>query len=332
MLAIDQLVKKAITLTSTVQNLIPQVWAAQIEKNLRRRAVLETTLVVNADLTVPNSGDTVYIPILPDLGPAQDLTEGTDMVPIALTSSTVVPLVPAERGVVVEVTRKMLDRIKYNAIEEIMDRLSYAMSLKIEGMIGLLWNATVPGSGNGQAMTVIYPNGKTNLTITSADVLADAVILAGVAQLEVSNNVPWDDGYYRLFISPKQFAQLMADQNIRQDLRYAAPERLLNGEKGAIHGCRIIVTNYVPYTGNSLNVNPNLSVAQEGAAGALTNVAKSLLLAPRWAAIAYKRHPEAYIDPTLYDGGRRRRFGITADFDLQLLHFDRGVVLSTANS
>lgn len=324
MLAIDALVKKAMTLTSTVQNLIPQVWAAQIEKNLRLRAVLETTVVVNSDLTVPNSGDTVYIPLLPDLGPASDLTEGTDITPIALTSSTVVPLVPSERGVIVEATRKMLDRIKYDAVAEIMDRLAYSMSQKIEAMIALLWNATVPGAGNGQAMTVLYPNGKTNLTIVAADVFSDAMILAGVAQLETANNVPWEDGYYRLFITPTQYKQLITDTNIRQDLRFAAPERLLSNEKGALHGCRIITTNYVPATAAALTL---VAVAAENG----TNVAKALLLAPRWAAIAYKRHPEAYVDPTLYDGGRRRRFGILADLDVKLLHYERGVVLCSAN-
>lgn len=303
------------TTTSTVQNLIPQIWAAQIEKNLRKRAVMEQSVIVNDDLSVPNAGDTVYIPLLPDLAAATALTEGTDMVPIALNSSTVVPLVPTEYGVVVEATRKMLDRIKYDAIAEIMDRLAYSMSLAIEGALFGLYNSTVAGSGNGQSPLTQYPNGHASGTVVSTDTLDDKTILLSIAQLEVANNVPFDDGYYRLYITPKQYAQLIQDQNIRQDLRYASPQRLLSGEKGAIHGVRIIVTNYiVTATENS------------------TSVAKALLVAPRWSAICYKRHPEAYVDPTLYDGGRRRRFGITADFVVGLVHYDRVVVVTTSNS
>lgn len=314
-LPIDQLVKKAMTTTSTVQNLIPQIWAAQIEKNLRKRAVMEQSVIVNDDLSVPNAGDTVYIPLLPDLAAATSLTEGTDMTPIALNSSTVVPLVPTEYGVVVEATRKMLDRIKYDAIAEIMDRLAYSMSLAIEGALFGLYNSTVAGSGNGQSPLSQYPNGHTNTTIVSTDTLDDKTILLSISQLEQKNNVPFDDGYYRLYITPQQYAQLIQDQNIRQDLRYASPQRLLSGEKGALHGCRIIVTNYiVTATENTVTVG------------------KALLCAPRWAAIAYKRHPEAYVDPTLYDGGRRRRFGITADFVVGLVHYDRVVVITTSNS
>lgn len=328
MLAIDELIKKATTTTATLTKLIPQLFAAQIEKNLRLHAVMQPSVISNTDLLVPGAGDTVYVPLLPDLAMAADLTEGTDMVPVALSSATSVPLVPTERGTLVEATRKMLDRIKYDGVAEIMDRLAYSMSLKVEGMLFALWNATVPGSGNGQSLTVLYPNGHSNTTIVSTDVLDDATFLKAIAQLESANNVPFPDGYYRFYITPLQYKQLLLDANIRQDLRFASPERLLSGEKGALHGCRIIVTNYVPCTGNALGGS---IAALAPAAENTVNVAKALLVAPRWAAIAWKRKPAAYIDPTLYDGGRRRRFGITADFDAQLVHYERAVVVSTAN-
>jgi hypothetical protein len=313
-LPIDELVKKATTTTATVQNLIPQIWAAQIEKNLRKRAVMEQSVIVNEDLNIPNAGDTVYIPLLPDLAAATALTEGTDMTPIALNSSTVVPLVPAEYGVTVEATRKMLDRIKYDAVAEIMDRLAYSMSLAIEGALFALYNSTVAGSGNGQSPLSFYPNGHASGTIVVGDTFSDVCILDGVSLLEQHNNIPFEDGYYRLHITPQQYATLLQDANTRQDLRFAAPARLLSGEKGALHGCRVIVTNYIVTA--TENTQP---------------VAKALLVAPRWAAIAYKRHPEAVVDPTLYDMGRRRRFGITADFVVGLVHFERVVVITTVN-
>lgn len=314
-LAIDSLVQKALTTVANEQALIPQIWGSAIEKNLRHRAVMEQSVVINTDLTAPKAGDTVYIPLLPDLGAAAVLVEGTDMVPVALSNATTVPLVPTEYGVTVEATRKMLDRIKYDGVSEVMDRLSYSMSLAIENKLFGLYNATVPGSGNGQSLVGIYPNGHAAGTVVAGDVLDDLTFLKAVAQLDTKDNIPFPDGYYRFYITPNQYKQLLTDTNIRNDLRYASPERLLTNEKGALHGCRIIVTNYIVLPTENTVV-----------------VAKSLLVAPRWAALAYKRHPEAIVDPTLYDMGRRRRFGITADFDAQLLHWERAVVVTTSNA
>lgn len=310
-MATDELVRKATTTTTQLQKLIPQIWAARIEKNLRKRAVFEQSVVANTDLLVPGSGDTVYIPMLADLGAATQLTEGTDMTITTLSTATSVPLVPVEYGVTVEVTRKALDRIKYDGMAEVMDRLSYAMSQAIEGAIGALYNATVPSVGG--SLTTLYPNGHTSATIVAADVFSDKLMLAGIQNLLASDNIPFEDGYWRLYIAPAQWTALLQDTDTRQDLRFAAPQRLLNGEVGILHGCRILVTNYIKTaTENTITVY------------------KAMLLAPRWAFIAWKRRPEVVVDPTLYDMGRRRRFGVVADFDIELVHNNRAVVLTSA--
>ena len=313
-LATDELVRKATTTTTTLAATIPHIWSGQLERNLRKRAVFEQSVVVNTDLLVPGAGDIIYIPILPDLGQADALTEGTDMTVYALSTATSVGFTPTEYGKVVEVTRKALDRIKFDGMAAIIDRLAYSMSQRIEGNIASLFNAAVPGTSS--YINKIYANGKLTGTITTSDTFNDVLILTGIANLEVANNIPYDDGYWRMYISPTQYLALIQDTNTRQDLRWAAPERLLNGEVGALHGCRIIVTNYIQTTA-------------EGSGGAVT-VQNAMLLAPRWAAIAYKRKPEVYVDPTLYDGGRRRRFGVTADFDAEVLHYERAQILGSA--
>lgn len=311
-MATDELVRKATTTTTQLQKLIPQIWAARLEKNLRKRAVLQQSIVENTDLLVPGAGDTVYIPILPDLGQADALTEGTDMTVTTLSTASSVPLVPAEYGVTVEVTRKALDRIKYDGMAEVMDRLSYSMSQRIEGNIAALFNASVPSVGG--SMTAVYPNNHTSANIVTTDVFSDKLMLEGIRTLLEANNTPFEDGYWRLYINPAQWASLLQDADTRQDLRFAAPQRLLTGEVGILHGCRIIVTNYI------VNDTENTSVS----------VHNALLLAPRWAFLAWKRRPAVIVDPTLYDMGRRRRFGVTADFDVELVHNDRGVVLKSA--
>jgi len=310
----DQLVVKATTTTTTLAATIPHIWSSQLERNLRKRAVFEQSAVVNADLTVPKAGDIIYIPIIPDLGPATVQTEGTDMTVYALNTASSVPLTPVEYGNVIEITRKALDRINYDGMAAIIDRLAYSMSQAVEGAFATLWNTPVPGTSN--KINKFYANQKLTGTITANDTFNDQMILQGVANLQVANNIPFDDGYFVLYISPTQYLALLQDTNTRQDLRWAAPDRLLNGEVGVLHGCRIILTNYI-------------QTSAEGAGGAVT-VQNAMLVAPRWGAVAYKRRPEIYVDPTLYDGGRRRRFGVTADFDIEVLHNDRAQILGSA--
>lgn len=325
MLATDELVRKAITTTTNEASLIPKIWAAQLEKNLRIGAILQQSLVENSDLLAPNSGDTVYIPILPDFGTtggsapttAGVLTEGTDIVDIAMDNGTTVSLVPTEYGLGVAVTRKMLDRIKYDGVAAVVDRLGYAMSRTIETQIAALWNAVVPGTANKMAQLYVGDQAGNNITtsttITSASVFTDELILRGVMTLQQKNNIPFPDGYFQCYISPAQYKALMLDPNVRQDLRFGAPQKLFKGEVGAIHNCRVMVTNSIAQdTENTVSVN------------------NALLLAPRWGAVAWKRRPQVVVDPTLYDYGRRRRFAALADFDIELLHSERGVVLKSA--
>jgi hypothetical protein len=167
-LAIDQLVAKAITQTSGQAAIIPELWAAELEPNLRKREVLQQSVLQNTDL-LGEPGDVVHIPTLPDLGAAAALTEGTDMTVGQLTDSTTVDLTPAEVGKAIGITRKALDRIKYDGMAAIVDRLAYSMSLYLEGTIAGLYNATVPVVGG--SLTNQYPNSHASGTVVSTDTL-----------------------------------------------------------------------------------------------------------------------------------------------------------------
>jgi hypothetical protein len=331
-LATDELVRKATTLTTTVASLIPKLWAPVLETNLRNGEVFQQSIITDTTLLEPNSGDTAYIPILPDLTELDALTEGVDMTIYALSQSTSIPLVPTEYGKTIEITRKAIDRMKYDAVAAIMDRLAYSVTLKIEGAIAALWNASTPAV-IGAALPItsipvkyvspitsvtggvpVYGPPRTTATITSADTFNDKLILDGVTALKKLNNIPFPDGYFRLYINPDQYEALILDPNVRQDLRYASPQALLNGEVGVLHGCRIVVTNFI----KSQTENTSVTVYD------------AMLLSPRWAAIEYKRRPEIVVDPNSYDMGRRRRFGVTADFDIELIHPERAVVLKSA--
>jgi len=311
----DDLIRKALTQTNNLTAIIPKLWASQLEKNLRRNAVLQQLLTENTDL-LGSPGDTVYIPSLPDLDAAADLSEGVDINIEALNNANSVPLVPGEKGKAVSITRKALDRMKYDGMAEILDRLADAMSQKIESDIAALYNKSVPGNPTAK-LAQVYPGGKAPNTITPDDRMSSDVILDALTVLKDLYNTPWEDCLWRLVITNKQYRDLLKDDKVRNDLRYASPQVMLRGEVGVLHNTRIIVSHH-------------LTELQEGAtdAKATTNVA--LLVAPRWAFIAWKRRPELTVDPTLYDFGRRKQFGVTADYDIQLVHPERALAIHTA--
>jgi hypothetical protein len=241
------------------------------------------------------------------------LTEGTPMTAIQLDPSTEVQFTPSEVGLTVKITRKSLDRLKYDGMSAILDRLAYAMSVKLNSDIAGLYNAT--RQGDAAVLSVLYPNGHASGTVVATDVFDIKTLLKGIAQLESSDNIPFDDGFWRLYIHPQQYKDLIQDATIRNDLRYSEPEVLIRGEVGVFANTRIIVSTYVKsVTENTIPVY------------------KSMLLAPRWAALAWKRRPEVIVDPTLYDLGRTRQFGVTADYQVGLLHTERALVITTAAS
>lgn len=309
---IEALIAKALD-TANLATLIPKVWANQIEPNLRKRSVFEPSVVENTDL-LGQPGDIVHIPTLQDLSSAiASLTEGTPMTAVQLDASTEVQFTPAEVGLTVKISRKSLDRLKYDGMAAILDRLGYAMSVKLNSDIAALYNAT--RQGDSATLANLYPNGHAAGTVVAGDVLDIKTFLKGIATLESSDNIPFDDGFWRWYIHPQQYKDLIQDATIRNDLRYAQPEVLIRGEVGVFANTRIIVSTHV-------------KTATENT----QTVYKSMLMAPRWAAIAWKRRPEVIVDPTLYDLGRTRQFGVTADYQVGLLHTERALVITTTAS
>jgi len=318
-LPIDDLIFKALD-TANLATLIPQVWAPNVEPNLRKAAVLQQSLTVDTTL-VGEGGDRVFLPILPDLAAAAALSEedlsvnppGNQITIQQLSAANYVPLIPSEVGSAVGISRKALDRLKYDGMSLIVDRLAYSMSQFIEGQIAGLWNKAVPTVGGTLAQR--YPNGHISTTVVAGDVMSSDVLRDSVALLQSGNMMPFDDGLYMAFLSPKQINDLMKDSKFRDDLHFAQPQTMLRGELGIYANCHIIASNY-------------LKTATENT----VTVTKGLVVGPRWAAVAYKRAPELVVDPTIYDFGRRRQVGIVADLDIELIHSDHGIVISTTTS
>lgn len=316
---IDELIQKATagdTTTGSFSYLIPHIWAAQLELNLRRHAVLQPSLVQDTSL-LDTPGDYVIIPTLPDvIDIVSQLTEDTDITVDKLGPDSSVTLTPTEWGGGIQFTRKVLDRMNYDGMAAAIDRISYSMSYQIETQIAALYSALeTAGSTTFSASSVSTING-----VTASNTLNDYAFLAAQNFLRTKNAHPFPTGRYKFFIHPNQWESLMQDPNIRNDLRFFNPKAVIDGENqenelvAIHHNCEVYVTNYVPVVNNSSSVP----------------VYKSLLVSPRWGAIAWKRKPAIVVDPTLYDFGRRRKVGITADFVVSTLHTERAVVVETA--
>jgi hypothetical protein len=309
-LAIDALVQKADSTTTTLATMIPEIWAAELEPNLRKRAVLQQSVLENTDL-LGQPGDIVHIVDLPDIAAAAAVAEGTPITVNALNASAEVQMTPSEVATAIGVTRKALDRIKYDGMAAIVDRLAYAMSLYIEGGIAALYNGTVPTKGG--SLTNRYPNGHASGTVVAGDTFSVSFLQDSLAVLQSLDVVPYGDDLFQLYVHPFQARDLMKDSAFRDDMHFAEPQLALRGEIGIYRNCHVIVTNHI------VGVTEN-TVA----------VRKALLTSPRWAAIAWKRRPEIVVDPTMYDFGRRRQLAVTADMHIALLHNERALTLTTA--
>ena len=312
-LEIDALVQKADSSTTTLATMIPEIWGAELEPNLRKRAVLEQSVLANTDL-LGGPGDIVHIVDLPDISAAAAVSEGTPITVNPLNASAEVQLTPTEVAAAIGVTRKALDRIKYDGMAAIVDRLAYAMSLYIEGGIAALWNGTVPTKGG--SLTARYPNAHTSSNVVVGDTFSVSFLQDSLAALQALDVTPFTDDLFQLYVHPFQARDLMKDSAFRDDMHFAEPQLALRGEIGIYRNCHVIVTNYMVHV-------------MEGASS-LVDTRKALLVSPRWAAIAWKRRPEIVVDPTLYDFGRRRQIAVTADMHIALLHSERALVLSTA--
>ena len=312
-LPLDAIVQKAITTSTNLATMIPEKWTQELEPNLRKRAVLQQALTEFTELE-GTSGDILHVPDLPDLGAAAAIAEGTDITVANLSNSAEVQLTPSEVAKGIGITRFAIDRLGYDGMSAIVERLAYSMSQYIESTIAGLWNSAVPTKGG--TFSTQYPGGHATGTIVAGDVLSSAVIRTGVATMQSLDVMPFDDGTYMLFISPLSYGKLLADQDVRNDLRYGNTAPLFRGEVGVYANCRIILTNY-------------LKTGAEGAANGVPTW-KNLLVAPRWAAVAWKRRPEVVIDPTLLDFGRRRQVAVISDLHIASLHTERALVLVTA--
>ena len=195
-------------------NLIdPQVLGAYLDVKLINAVKLSP--LVNVDNTlVGQPGSTLELPKYEYIQAAKEVAEGEVMVPVALnaTSETVQVI---KAGKAVSISDEAMLAAYGDPVNEIGNQLLLAMADRIE--------------------TDLYAEmAKAKLTHDAAafnkDAVADALVKFG-------EDI---DGEMYLFIAPKDFAELRKDQDFIH-----VDNGVITGERGMIHGCRVVVSNRV---------------------------------------------------------------------------------------
>lgn len=195
-------------------NLIdPKVLGAYLDVKLIN--AIKLSPIVNVDNTlVGQPGSTLELPKYEYIKAAEEVAEGVAMVPVALnaTSETVQVI---KAGKAVSISDEAMLSAYGDPVNEIGNQLLLAMADKIEAdLYAAMANATLTHDA----------------AAFNKDAVADALVKFG-------EDI---DGEMYLFIAPKDFAELRKDKDFIH-----VDNGVITGERGMIHGCRVVVSNRV---------------------------------------------------------------------------------------
>ena len=194
-------------------NLIdPKVLGAFLDAKLVDAIKLSPLVTVDNTL-VGNPGSTLELPKYAYIQAAEEVPEGQAMVPVAL-NATSEPVQVIKAGKAVSISDEAMLAAYGDPVNEIGKQLLLAMADKIEtDLYAEMAKATLAYAGGADF---------------NKDVIADALVNFG-EDIE---------GDMYLFIAPAQFAELRKDKDF-----IAVDNGVVTGERGMIHGCRVVVSN-----------------------------------------------------------------------------------------
>ena len=195
-------------------NLIdPQVLGAYLDVKLIN--AIKLSPLVNVDNTlVGQPGSKLELPKYEYIGAAEEVAEGAAMVPVALNATSEEVQVK-KAGKAVSISDEAMLAAYGDPVNEIGNQLLLAMADRIEAdLYGAMATATL--THDAAAFNI--------------DAIADALVKFG-EDIE---------GEMYLFIAPKDIAAL------RKDPAFIHVDNgVVTGERGMIHGCRVVVSNRV---------------------------------------------------------------------------------------
>lgn len=188
-------------------------------------------------------------------GAADGTEDGVSPTPIAF-NSVVISTTPVQYRAVVSISDLVAELNVIDFIKGAIIELGHAMARKIDEVI----QTTVMAGNN-----VIYGGSKTARTaLTTSDILTAALFNKADAFLQ-AKNAPTIDGHYVAIVHPFPLADLRSETgtgNWIEVNKYAAPEKIFNGEIGMLNGVRIVVSSYVQSFTSTATVYPTLVLGQ----------------------------------------------------------------------
>lgn len=226
-------IQKALTQTTDVPDIIPEIWSQTIEETAQERRVMRGLVVLNTDL-LDKPGDIAHVPKMSSLT-AITLTEDVAIDPESMSTDEV-QLIPTEVGAGVEITRKTLRRAYINVMEEATKELGNALAQKEDRDI---ITAAVAGAGS-----LLYPDDTytTIDDITADDIFTVSLFKDAINILEGAN-APTP---YRCLIHPAIKRSLMEDSQFVDASQYGGAEVIRTGEIGSYLGVSIFMSTNAP--------------------------------------------------------------------------------------
>lgn len=194
-------------------NLIdPQVLGAYLDVKLIN--AIKLSPLVNVDNTlVGQPGSKLELPKYEYIGAAEEVAEGAAMVPVALNATSEEVQVK-KAGKAVSISDEAMLAAYGDPVNEIGNQLLLAMADRIEADL----------YAEMAKATLIHDKKEEKFK----DDIADALVNFG-------EDI---DGDMYLFIAPAQFAELRKDPDFIH-----VDNGVITGERGMIHGCRVVVSN-----------------------------------------------------------------------------------------
>jgi N4-gp56 family major capsid protein len=225
---VDQAWDAAATTTSTVDDIIPEIWSSRVLHFMESRLVLGGIPTAQNTELLGRAGDILHLPVWDQVTlEAAATTEGSAATITALTTSEVTAT-PSTFTSAVKVTEEMMSRTLVNVMEEASMRLGYGLALKLEKDIRVALEAKVNAGANaGQLVD------KTGSQF-SEDFFADArrVFRKNAPDAELGGLIA--------VMHPDHLIVLEKSSKFVDASIYGGREALLNGEIGKYLGIRIL--------------------------------------------------------------------------------------------
>lgn len=190
------------------------------------------------------------------------LTEGTDMVTDALSSS-LIPITVGERGKALQCSELLLN----TSFDDIMA----TMTRKLGEHYARALDAEIRNALRATPNLIRVNARATRAAFVSTDLFNMDVIRRG-AEILATNKAPKFDGdYYICFVHPHQAAYVRRDAEWQQVTQYGDPQRAFRGEIGRIEDVRFIETTNTTVVKNGAFATPGQVHADGKAAPDLAN-------------------------------------------------------------